>query len=141
MGNFTFYPNGDPIPTEDLNFIAIEASDPTVMQQRVQAILDLIGIGGPGSIPGMLVELAMEGAGAGHAFVTVLLVDSSARDTPVPFQFLTYMASSEPELAIAGPAALTVLPPGGGGIEGHALAGSAQGRRWMGAFTVIPGPG
>lgn len=141
MGNFNLYPGGAPIPTESLNFIVIEASDPTIMQQRVQAVLDAIGAGGPGSIPGGLLEMALTGAGDGHAFVTTILVDSALPDTPVLADFLTYMASSEPELPIAATAALSVYVPGESVIAGHALAGSAEGRRWMGAFFVVPAIG
>ncbi len=138
MSNFNLYPGGLGFGSIDLDYLAIEAADPGIMQTRVQDVLNRIGAGGPNQIPGTLREMSLSGAGDGHAFVTVLLLDRTV-DTPVTFNVAYYLAASEAALPAAAQAALLPFADDGADIVAHALSGASQGTRWMGAFVLQRG--
>lgn len=130
MGNVLFASTGI-IGKTGAQVAMFGGANPADIQSDVQALIDALILEGADGIQ----DIALAGTGDGHTFVCSLVYGpNAARTLAAGTTVRCFMASTEPELSVQMTAALAAIPPTQL-VVGHAKAGSALGRRWMGILV------
>lgn len=132
MGNVFF--GAETLDKADAAIQVFEAADPAILQSQVQAAINALILGDTYDIA----DLALAGAGDGHAFVVTMLYGTASRSTVAGTEVRFYMAATKDALDLQIAAALADIGATDL-IVGHAEAGAAQGHRWMGMIVSEPG--